>query len=177
MIKSNLKPILYLYENGAILVQNGEAIASHPNGGEACRATTFGRVRIGGRGVGCVLRHEVQLVRVVVGIGVDSRGQQHRVFGRIVGHAVVGRFAAASVPQRHQRDVFGRGEVEAAQTLLFHVEQKVAVDGVSRSFALQLEYDHAVVVTGREQAERGMSRDHPVAVVLATKCVQACSGV
>lgn len=73
----------------------------------------------------------------------------------------------------HDGNILRGSEVETPQELVLDVEQEVAVDGVGRSLALELEYDHAAVVAGREQAKRRMTRYHPVAIVLASKLIQA----
>lgn len=49
--------------------------------------------------------------------------------------------------QLHDGRVLAAVEVQLAQEAVLHVVQHVAVHGVGRPLALQLEHDHAAVVT------------------------------
>ena len=50
-------------------------------------------------------------------------------------------------PKLHTRGIFGRIEVEFPQVLLFDIVQDVLMNSKGRSLALQLEDDHAAVVS------------------------------
>jgi hypothetical protein len=67
----------------------------------------------------------------------------------------------------------GGGEVQFPEVALLNIVEQVARQRMRGPLALQLEDDHAGIVTRGKQVEAGMPGDDPEAVVLAAKCVEA----
>ena len=69
----------------------------------------------------------------------------------------------------HAGYIFVGGEVQLPKHLLLHIVENVRVHGVGGSLALELEDDHAAVVTGGKHVEGRVGCHHPESVMLTSE--------
>jgi hypothetical protein len=154
------------------LVERGEAVARDEDRGGAGAALGLGRGGVGaGRARVALARERVELVRAAFHV----RLHEDRVLGGVVREraralVVRGRRVAA---RRRERRVALRRAVVRAHVPVFKIINGRARGRVRGPLALELEDDHARVVPGREQVDRGVRGEHPEAVVLAAEGLHA----
>ena len=127
---------------------------------------TIGRLR---RVVAGVLGNGVEIVDGIVQLCRHPGGEENGVLGRVVRHGIVRRPRPSS--QLHQRHVLRGGDFQSTKVLLLDVVDEISHHGVDGTFAFEFENDHAVVVSGGEQVQRGMHGEDPEAIVLPSEGV------
>eukprot|EP00962_Isochrysis_galbana_P057468 scaffold29832_cov112-Isochrysis_galbana.AAC.7 len=146
-----------------VLVEHGEALARDEDC--RCAGAPFAFLRLL-RGP-AVARERVELVRAAVAIEAD---EQHRLLLIEVDRAGDGRAArVARSPDRHERSVLARLVVVRAHVPVLDEEHAALHRREGWPLALQLEDDHAPVVSRGEEVRLLVDRQDPETVVLAAK--------